>query len=1032
MKHNSAQKKAFRDTPPDRLSTQLNKALELHKNGDISAAKNMYQRIIDRHPQHIDALYLLGTSCINSTDFQKAIYYLSKAVTLNPQSSLIHNNLGVALEYSGDLVSAIEHFGAAIGLDQNNAEAHVNLGNAFQQQGDYNRAVDCYTMALKIAPSEKAYLGIGNTYREMFKPDHALSCYRNAIEISPNLIEAYNGIALIYHEQGKLDEAMQIYRKALSLPCDHTETQWNHALLNLFCGNYVEGWEGYEYGRLVPNAIRQTLLDSDNEWSNSVALTGKSILVYSEQGIGDEIMFSSCIPELKKLTDKIHIMCDKRLADIYRRSFSPVVIHEICDPQSIKQCIVNHDIDYSIPSGSLPRYFRNDISAFGQGRQYLYAAPDKIERWRQRYDALDARPKIGIAWFGGKNNYAKAQRSTVLNDWADLLMELNASFINLQYGDCATSIAKLHNSHGIKIHDWDDSDPLVDMDDYFAKVQALDLVITIDNSTAHVAGSLGVPTFVFLPETPDWRWLSHGNTSPWYASLHLLRKSSTISWKNFISRSKTEIEAFLNNPDNSMTIFSMQKLHTSAIGIDAREDNEESNSISIEILYDANIQPSAALAQLRCAVITPIGPGHEDILNQCKQSLTKAIDICPGSFVHIEHIFIDDSLGKMGRSHARNIAVRTAYDRGIDWIFFIDADDLMAPNAFEIASLLADQYDAIWGKICSFDHTNNRIDEREGQLGETTHLHDILFNDPYLTLQMGHFVRTKIALANPFNEQMDTGEDFDYYLRVWNKYRCIRINAILFINRRGFHSSGPRSANGSDWRTAVVNVIDRFCEDHEPVTSFSKYNVEVKFLIRNPFDLIQRQLLYKDFFEIKELEFIKNRIVKNACILEVGANIGNHIVYYSKFTSCTKIIAIEPNPDAIAILKKNLQLNDINNVNIQQIGAGADNSRFRLKTKQNNLGATSLVRDVSGDIQVAKLDDITKEHIDFIKIDVENMELDVLEGAKGLIKRNNPLILIEVMNANVDNFKEFLTEINYKIIKTFKNVNASNFFIEPA
>jgi FkbM family methyltransferase len=411
----------------------------------------------------------------------------------------------------------------------------------------------------------------------------------------------------------------------------------------------------------------------------------------------------------------------------------------------------------------------------------------------------------------------------------------------------------------------------------------------------------------------------------------------------------------------------------------------------------------------------------------------KAISICPGNFVHIEHICMDDSQGRIGRSRARNIAVRTACDRGMDWLFFIDADDLMAPNAFEIASLLSGQYDAIWGKICSFDHATNQIDERPGQLGETTHLYDIVFNDPYLTLQMGHFVKSEIAATSTFDEAMDTGEDFDYYLRIWKQYRCIRLDAPLFINRRGFHSGGPRSADGADWREAVHGVIDRFCDQDKPVTSFIKYDSEIRFQIRNPFDIIQRQLIMGDFFEIDELEFIRSMITTNACILEVGANIGNHIVYYSRFTSCDRIIAIEPNPEAIAILNNNLQLNGIKNVDTSRLGVGVGdrNARYRLETRENNLGATQLVEDTSGEIRAVRIDDIIDEDIDFIKIDVENMELEVLDGARELIRASKPQILIEVMNGNLEKFQDMIAEIGYRITTTFRNVNAANFFIEP-
>jgi glycosyltransferase involved in cell wall biosynthesis len=211
---------------------------------------------------------------------------------------------------------------------------------------------------------------------------------------------------------------------------------------------------------------------------------------------------------------------------------------------------------------------------------------------------------------------------------------------------------------------------------------------------------------------------------------------------------------------------------------------------------------------MKCGVITPVGPGHADSYRFCASSIEIAAQNSTGPFEVIELIPVFDLEGKLGRSKARNIGIDLALESQCDWIFFIDADDVMFDEAFKAITDLAFKYDAIWGKICEAPHgqlANVKI--RPGQLESTDNIDDILNVDPFLSLQMGMFIKTSIAAEIKFDEKMDTGEDFKFYLACWLKYKCIKANSVLFINLRGNHSTGPRSANGAMWRTAVTREI---------------------------------------------------------------------------------------------------------------------------------------------------------------------------------------------------------------------------------
>jgi hypothetical protein len=197
-----------------------------------------------------------------------------------------------------------------------------------------------------------------------------------------------------------------------------------------------------------------------------------------------------------------------------------------------------------------------------------------------------------------------------------------------------------------------------------------------------------------------------------------------------------------------------------------------------------------------CAIITPIGPGHERLFEECKRSVEAAIAHSTGPFSSVVHRPIDDTAGTMGRSRARNSEVIRAVDAGADWIFFLDADDLLLEDVFENVREAVLQCDAIWGAICEQKRGPSTRQIRDQPNIPVRTIQDVLRLDPFFSLQMGRFVRGQIAKETPFNERPNTGEDFDYYLRVWLGRRCVKLHIPRFVNRREMHSKGPKSGSG--------------------------------------------------------------------------------------------------------------------------------------------------------------------------------------------------------------------------------------------
>ncbi|MFD1342051.1 hypothetical protein [Litorisediminicola beolgyonensis] len=209
---------------------------------------------------------------------------------------------------------------------------------------------------------------------------------------------------------------------------------------------------------------------------------------------------------------------------------------------------------------------------------------------------------------------------------------------------------------------------------------------------------------------------------------------------------------------------------------------------------------------MKLAIITPVGPGHADLFaSECAPSVKRAQEYSTGPFTEIRHLRMDDTEGKHGRSRRRNTALKAALADGIDWVFFLDADDLVAANAFDAFGrvIAAEPHlDAVWGVICEQDEFGE-VQLRPDQPERLDSRDAFLATHPAYAVQIGGFVRTAVAATIGFETGMDTGEDYRFYRALWNGHRCAKRPEIFFVNRRGQHSTGPRSATGRDWVKSV-------------------------------------------------------------------------------------------------------------------------------------------------------------------------------------------------------------------------------------
>jgi tetratricopeptide (TPR) repeat protein len=565
---------------PDFAEAHNNLGNVLNKLKRLEEAVASYNKAITINPDYAEAHNNLGNALKEQGRLEESVISYRKAIAINAAYVEAHNNLGAALGLLGRLEEAAATYGEAIAIKPDFAEAHYNLGNAFKDMGRLEDAVARHREALAIKPNfADAHNNLGNALKEQGHLAEAVASYRNAIAINVDYAEAHNNLGFALEELGQPDDAIASYRKAIAIKPDYAEVRYNlgnafkeqgrlkdaaachqgalaiapefaGAHLNLSIVSFLQGklkagWEGYEW-RLKTDKPTARILPMEM-WSGS-PLHGKSILVYAEQGVGDEIAFASCIGDLlERSPGRLILECDPRLEALFARSLPGVQVHGKTRDMDLSWLGKKTRPDYALPIGSLSKFFRNRVEDFPERGAYLMPHPKLVEKWKKRLAGLNDGLKIGISWRGGTEPSVIQKASIPLLDWKPLLV-LNASFINLQYGDVSDEIAIVNDQAAAPIHDWPDNDPLADIDSQAALISCLDLVITVDNATVHLCGALGTKAWVLLEQIPEWRWSeAFGDTSPFYRSIRLFRQKRRFEWGDVMDRAAQSLSDLLGN-----------------------------------------------------------------------------------------------------------------------------------------------------------------------------------------------------------------------------------------------------------------------------------------------------------------------------------------------------------------------------------------------------------------------------------------------------------------------------------------------------
>jgi len=480
--------------------------------GNLGAAARKFERALERDNQNAHAWHNLGLVALKQGHAIASIHHLERAVALKPDHGLAYSNLALAYRQAERADDALTAARRATELKLGNARVWVILGDMLINAGRFAEAEEAFQQGLALEPHSAAvYIGLGKLYAASGRPGEARSAYEQALSLSPGQADARGGLAQL----------------------DLLLARWN------------TGWELYEARRETEGSpVRKMPCP---EWDGLEAPSSGTLLVHAEQGLGDILLFLSCMPDLlARLSFPCQIEAPPRLQALLARSFphARVVEHEPADRdlswlQSIDP-VARH-----LPLGSLPRLLRRRAADFPLHRGYLQAEPDAVQRWREQLAELPG-PRLGIAWRGGLVGTARAQRTLSLAMLAQALAPLGGSLVCLQYGDVNDEIEALHDSGGPRVAPG--LSGYGSLDEMAALTCAVDAVVTVCSTQAHLTGALGRPGVVLVPANPNWRYGASGERMPWYPSLQLLRQPALDNWHTPLAALPAAVATLLQPP----------------------------------------------------------------------------------------------------------------------------------------------------------------------------------------------------------------------------------------------------------------------------------------------------------------------------------------------------------------------------------------------------------------------------------------------------------------------------------------------------
>ncbi|MDR3464781.1 MAG: tetratricopeptide repeat protein [Xanthobacteraceae bacterium] len=541
---------------------RFNLAVALTGQGRLAEAEDAYRAVVACDPAHHGAWLNLGHVLADQEKLDDAVAAYRRALTADPIDPALHRRLGDTLRRLGRIEDAVMHCRRATQLAPNSVAAFCSLGLALHQAGRPIEAAQAYRQASVLDPGDPVILrDLGARLCELgqldeavtaceralaLNPDHApahtnlgvilemqddieaaVAAHRRAIAADPGYAKGHANLAVALRSAGRIDQALAASHRAVALDPDQPLARYNHAHFLLMNGDLEQGFREFRWGRKCKIWSEGYPTFSEPEWQGE-ALAGRTLLLFAEAGLGDVLQFVRYLPMVAAMGGSIVLQVQPALVSLLRMSCGVTVVGrgEPLPP-----------FDLQLPLMDLPRLFGTTLDTIPAAVPYLHADPATLARWRRALQDVEAL-KVGVAWAGNPRHKGDRQRSLSAEAVLPRLVMPGVQLYSLQKEPGAADVPVLARL-GTDIVDL--APALGDFADTAAAVAALDLVIVVDTSVAHLAGALGRPVWVLLPYALDWRWLRDREDSPWYPGMRLFRQHKPQAWEGVMARASAEL-----------------------------------------------------------------------------------------------------------------------------------------------------------------------------------------------------------------------------------------------------------------------------------------------------------------------------------------------------------------------------------------------------------------------------------------------------------------------------------------------------------
>ena len=523
-------------------------ALDLLKQRRFQLAAGAFDELSSRHSAAVWLWICAGYCHVAADNLEDALHLLQTAVHRDPQAGLAHYCLGLAWFKNGDKDLARNSFSTARRLLPDLAVTALYEAAVSFELNEFSESLELLQELRQKYPRDPDVLNqLGLVLVRGFgRASEALELFREAMRLTNgDSIRFRSNEALALRCLGKYAESIDIYDELISL-ADDAYLRWQRGLAILTAGKFGSGWDDYG-DRWILGESRQHSFDFE-DWSPP-PFPGETILVLSEQGIGDQILFSSCLPDLIAQTRRedcqIVLECNAKLASLFRRSFpaAKIVSRNPDDDSALKQAVLGTRCR-QIFMGDLPRLYRRGATDFQGVRSFLQADAERVKFWRTKLSKLGGGVKIGISWRGGLAGTNASLRTVDLDQWLPILRRSDCHFVSLQYGDSRADIGAMEK-YGLKINSWPEA--IANYDETAALTESLDVIVSVCTSLVHLAGALGKPAAVLVPVIPEWVFGGADDTMPWYPSVTLFRQIELGDWGDPVRRVAARLPILLGH-----------------------------------------------------------------------------------------------------------------------------------------------------------------------------------------------------------------------------------------------------------------------------------------------------------------------------------------------------------------------------------------------------------------------------------------------------------------------------------------------------